>query len=148
MWSYYGIQLSGCRLVELTGNVRLGWGGNIKHHESAIYRKLTDFIVSQHLLVWTNTLAYYRVLTLRIRNTGLGLFTLQVKLQVKQPVGQNVLAPKYFITQSKNRNGTVIWSIQKKITCHPLKLISQSHSVNIILFNINFCLISFNVCHK
>ncbi len=40
----------------------------IKHYESVIYGKMTTFVVSWHLLAWTNTLAYYRVHTLRTRN--------------------------------------------------------------------------------
>ncbi len=41
----------------------------IKHYEFVIYRKLTNFIVSQCLLAWTdNTLAYYGVCILPIRN--------------------------------------------------------------------------------
>jgi hypothetical protein len=48
----------------------------VKHHYSVIYRKMTNFVVSEYLLAWTNTLAstqrytvaYYGVPTLRIRN--------------------------------------------------------------------------------
>ncbi len=35
-----------------------------KHYGFVIYTKLTDFGVSQCFLAWTNTLAYYGVLTL------------------------------------------------------------------------------------
>ncbi len=41
----------------------------MKHYESVIYRKLTNFIVSWHLwLGEINTLAFYRVRTLWIHN--------------------------------------------------------------------------------
>jgi hypothetical protein len=39
-------------------NVMVPGACTIKHYKSVIYRKMRNFVVSEHLLTWSNTLAW------------------------------------------------------------------------------------------